>query len=203
MTLDALGRRSLEGAGPDEVRAVVDECASYFERPTAFWRWFRVLQRLLDAATDSRYTYLNRDACHLDLVQWATDPVWRHLPGPVRNHLLAEGVPHLRRQLEHHAAIQVVLLNGKQVVGQVVESGLADLREVGSVVYRPRDGETSRLYVGQANRAWLNRPLQFLGWSANLQGNPGANSRSFVEWVLAPWVKERLEIRAEDDEAAA
>lgn len=50
MTLDALGRRSPQEVTPEEVRQVVEECTSYFERPTAFWRWFRVL--------------LTADCCH-------------------------------------------------------------------------------------------------------------------------------------------
>ncbi len=163
LTLDVLGLRRMEDASPEQVRQVVEECASYFERPTAYW-WFKVLQRLLTAATDGRDTYTNRGACHLDLVQWATEPVWGKLDPDLQRHLLAEGVPHLRRQLEHHDSIQVVLLNGKQVIDQVREAGLAELTDVGSAVYRPRDGQQTRLYVGQARGDLLHRPVQFLGW---------------------------------------
>ncbi len=73
---------------------------------------------------------------------------------------------------------------------------------MGSVVYRPRDGEQTRLYVGQARRGWLHRPVQFLGWSVNLQGSPGANSHEFVEGVLAPWLRERMDLPPEGGETA-
>lgn len=115
----------------------------------------------------------------------------------MKKQLLAEDLPHLRRQLEHHSGIRVVLLNGQQVINQVREAGLAELTDVGSVVYRPRDGEQTRLYVGQARRGWLGRPVQFLGWSVNLQGSPGANSHEFVEGVLAPWLRERMDLPPE------
>ncbi len=128
-----LGLRSMADATPERLKQVVDACASYFAGCNAFWRWFRVLDRLLDASTDGRFTYRDKGACHLDLVQWATDPVWRDLTPDARSAPLVEGAPHLRRQLEHHAGIRVVLPNGVTVVEQGQEVGLADLKQVGSV----------------------------------------------------------------------
>ncbi len=121
-TLDVLGLDSMRDATSQQVRAVVEGCAAYFER-NPYWRWFRVLQRLLAASTVGRYSYLNKGACHLDLVQWATDPIWGDLTPAVKTELLEEGVPHLRRQLEHHQSIQVVLLNGITAIQQATAVG--------------------------------------------------------------------------------
>lgn len=208
-TLEALGLTTMANASPDHLREVVECCASYFdEGRNAYWRWFGVLQRLLGTATDDRFTYRDRGACHLDLVQWATDPVWgdKRLTQQVKADLLAEGVPHLRRQLEHHAGIRVVLLNGATVIEHVQAVGLAVLEAVGSVVYRPRDGAQTTLLVGQSRPATLgglSRPVQFIGWSCNLQSSPGANAGAFVEGMLAPWLAERMDLPPAAVEPAA
>jgi hypothetical protein len=50
---------------------VLEECNQYFDnRP---YDWFDDFSPILEAFNTS---YYDRTACHLDLVQWATDPVW-------------------------------------------------------------------------------------------------------------------------------
>ncbi len=175
----SLGLEDPEHATDDQVRRIVADCAGYFSRPGAnpFWTWFRVLEKVLVAGCDA--SYLDGTACHLDLVQWATRPVWRKLSPDVRTRLLRDGVPHLRAQLERDN-IRLVLLNGRQVLDQVRSVGLVQLENARTLVYH--GDKTTTLYRG------TSAGVRFLGWSVNLQGTPGANSNAFLA-ELAAWIR--------------
>jgi hypothetical protein len=174
----SVGVEDLARATDGQVRQIVGACSRYFDhRP--YWRWFGVLEKVLEMGCGA--SYLDGTACHLDLVQWATQPVWKDLTPGVRAELLADGVPHLRAQLKSDN-IRLVLLNGRQVLKQVAAVGLVDLQEVGTLAYSPT--RQTRLYRG------VEAGVQFLGWSANLQSGFGTNSHAFLA-ELGQWVKEQ------------
>jgi hypothetical protein len=147
----------------DQARAVVEECAAYF-RPNRnpYRRWFDPLDQVLQTAFG--VSYYTGTACHLDLVQWATTPVWSQLSRSAKEFLLREGLTHLR-QLLTLSNIRIVLLNGRQVIEQVRASGLFDLQTCGN------------LAVDTRRKCWLYRrergSVTCIGWSTNLQGNWG------------------------------
>jgi len=127
-TLESLGAQRLDRLTEAQVTMIVADCATYFQqRP--YRRWFDPLDELLRAGADA--SYYDGSACHLDLVQWATQPVWGKIAHPgVRQTLLDDGVPHLRVQLAREN-VRLVLLNGREVLDQVAVVRLADLEEVG------------------------------------------------------------------------
>ncbi len=96
-----------------QIEQLVADCASYFACQP-YLRWFRPLDELLRGSL--AVSYFDGSACHLDLIQWATDPVWGQIADPrLRQVLLDDGVPHLRAHL-HHVPLRLVLLNGRTVV---------------------------------------------------------------------------------------
>jgi hypothetical protein len=78
-TLRSLGADALDRLSTAQVARVVADCSAYFDR-RPYRRWFDPLDRLQRSATGA--SYYDATACHLDLVQWATDPVWGHIPDP-------------------------------------------------------------------------------------------------------------------------
>ncbi len=66
---------------------VFEGCNWYFER-RPYRRWFDVLERVLNGIGVS---YYRGTACHLTLVQWATNPTWGLLPESSRVELLRRG----------------------------------------------------------------------------------------------------------------
>lgn len=62
-------------------------------------------------------SYYAGSACHVDLVQWATDPTWAKLDRRTRVKLLDQDVPFLRRQLKA-TTIRMLLINGSGVIGE-------------------------------------------------------------------------------------
>ncbi|HXF50611.1 MAG TPA: hypothetical protein VNM43_02880 [Dehalococcoidia bacterium] len=173
-TLESLGATSLDRLSDDEVRTVLRECATYFQR-RPYRRWFNPLEELLRAGAAA--SYYDGSACHLDLVQWATDPTWGRIPDAhVRRALLDDGVPHLRAQLAR-SNVRLILLNGRQVIDQVLANGLADLQEVASL---PMGNGACRLYRG------IGGGLQWLGWSTNLQSSWGVSGE--FKHQLGAWL---------------
>jgi hypothetical protein len=80
-TLESLGAQSTSLLTQQHVLTVVEACASYFHR-NPYRRWFDPLDKILQAALG--VSYYGGRACHLDLVQWATDPVWGELDDRVK-----------------------------------------------------------------------------------------------------------------------
>lgn len=158
-TLESLGVARLDQLTDGQVADVVADCAAYFHR-NPYRRWFDPLDSLLRASTGCGY--YDGSACHLDLVQWATDPAWNGITDPdMRQILLDDGVPHLRAQLASDN-VRIVLLNGRQVINQVLAADLTTLDEVGSI---PRRGDRCRLYTGDGGG------VRWIGWSTNLQSS--------------------------------
>lgn len=177
-TLESLGAERLDGLSDEQVSVVIQDCARYFQR-NPYRRWFDPLDAVLRAGTES--SYYDGSACHLDLVRWATDPVWSGITDrAAQDSLLEDGLPHLRAQLDREN-VRIVVLNGRQVINHLRSVRLADLDEVGVL---PMSTTTCRLYLGQG------RGGRWAGWSTNLQSSRGV-SRAFKE-DLASWVADAL-----------
>jgi hypothetical protein len=163
-TLESLGVNRLDRLTDEQVTRVVSDCAGYFQR-RPYRRWFDPLDQLPRAST--RCSFYDGTACHLDLVQWATDPIWAHIADAgMRRALLEDGIPHLRAQLAQDN-LRFVLLNGRQVLNQVFATGVASLTEVAVI---PRSQDSCRLYVGDS------RGVRWVGWSTNLQSSYGVSA---------------------------
>jgi hypothetical protein len=114
-TMVSLSVVSLESAPMPSLMRVVEACRDYFDPGhNPYMSWFGQLEQILHELGAS---YLDRSACHLDLVQWATDPTWAKLPEPTRSSLLQKDVPFLLHQLREHR-IRVLLLNGRRVISE-------------------------------------------------------------------------------------
>lgn len=108
-------------------------CKSYFQN-NPYWSWFRDLEDIMKPIGTS---YENSSACHLDLVQWATQPVWGRLPKDqtVVNKLIEDDREFFLWQLAH-PNIGLRLLNGRSVCDEVSRSGLFKLQNVGGFSYQ-------------------------------------------------------------------
>lgn len=174
-TLESLGARDSEDLTDDQVQTVIADCASYFER-NPYREWFNPLDQLLQGIGVS---YFDGTACHLNLIQWSTTPRWPNIPDrSVREALLEDSIPHLRRQLEHEG-IRTILLNGRQVLDQVSDAGLVDLVDAGRLAL---SSGICSLVTGEASG------VCWMGWSTNLQ----IRSRVSTEFVprLGAWVSD-------------
>ena len=161
----SLGTSDLANMSPTLVSQVLDDCNSYFER-NPYRRWFDQLERILKIC---EFSYYNGSACHLDLVQWATDPTWSTLrPVVLRNRLLDADAPFLIEQLANEN-IQLLLVNGMGVVRQlqrIVDTTLEELAPIVGFRY-----QATRMFTGTI----LDR-VRVVAWSTNLQSSFGVTS---------------------------
>jgi hypothetical protein len=173
-TLASLQAEDPAGLNSEQAAALMADCVGYFRR-NPYRSWFDPLNEVVRAATKA--SYYDNSACHLDLVQWATDPTWGSLPEWARRLLLSEGLPHFLYLLRQ-SCIRIVLLNGIKVVEQVRSSGLVRLERCGRMPVSAT--VPCSLYCGELGM------VRFVGWSTNLQsswGVPGDFRSRLSNWL--------------------
>jgi hypothetical protein len=163
----SIGYSDLSSAPHAVINQVFEGCNGYFQR-RPYTPWFNKFNPILDAVNGS---YSNGTACHLDLIQWATNPTWRRLkPKSLREKLLAADAPFLLKQLELEN-VRLLLLNGRAVIKRfeliAPEVGL-------SVV--TTDLKKTTVFAGS-----LSKRLKVIGWSVNLQSSFGVSTRFIGE----------------------
>lgn len=163
-TLPDLGVTRLTDAPASTMSAVFAACNGYFAR-NPYRRWFDQLERVLLPLGASFYA---GSACHLDLVQWATNPVWRALPRTVIARLVAADREFLRHQLsdEH---IRIVLLNGIGVIRAFAAAFNCTLHQLPTPL-------SDRTVTTQIMHGRAFNDVLILGWSTNLQSSVGVTN---------------------------
>jgi len=158
-TAESVGVASFVDATDEQVEQVVNDCVRYFER-NPYRRWFDQLDRVLQETTGT--SYYEGSACHLDLVQWATDPVWGQIRDrAVREALLEADRDFLRTQLAAEQ-IQTVLINGNAVMHVVADA--LDVRFERQAEATAGD-LSSGIYLAERDNT------TFVAWSKNFQSS--------------------------------
>ena len=171
-THTSLGTSDLASAPASVVAQVLNDCNAYFHRDRNPYRqWFDQLELVVNACGAS---YSSGSACHLDLVQWATDPTWGNLrPATLRNRLLDADSPFLIEQLSNEN-FQLLLVNGMGVVRQLQPMVNVTLDEVDPIV--GFGNHDTRLFTGK-----ICDRVRVIAWSTNLQSSFGVTSELRTE----------------------
>jgi hypothetical protein len=147
----------------EQAEKVLSGCVQYFDGTTTYGWFLRLQEYVLDSVNASYKPSAGEDvegACHLDLVQWATDPVWRDLDKGVRETLLESDLEFLRFQLTNYK-FKKLFLNGSEVIKQFNRLGITTLTEVGKTSYQSGNGKSS-LYRGKYG------DTEVWGWGLNV-----------------------------------
>ena len=174
-TLPSLEAESLGSLTDSQVEIVIDESNRYFDVNP--YRWFKKLDEVIKPGLG--VSYFDGSLCHLDLCQWATKKKWGNLDARTRNILLEDGLPHLRYQLTK-SNISLVVVNGRSVWNQIEESGMGTPKNIGMLHFGAKKTSCQMLEMTFEN-------VRFVGWTANLQSQNGANSKIFLA-DLASWL---------------
>lgn len=176
-TLTSLGAEDLSTVSRDLIRRVFDGCNGYFLR-CPYRKWFDVLEKVLRRLGVSYYT---GTACHLDFVQWATDPTWGELRRLHRERLMERDLSFLQQQLSQEN-LRLLLLNGSGIAKACKKMLDCDLDE------RLIPGNLDlKLYIGQTPQG-----VRVIGWNKNLQSSFGV-SNEYIEAVGAAVEEARLD----------
>jgi hypothetical protein len=148
------------------------ENASHTEKLTLprqpYKNWFNKLETPILAACNA--SYYDRTACHLDLVQWATDPTWGKLPLSVRKRLIIEDADFLISQLQNEG-IRLLLVNGVSVWRQLMVAAGKELSVEHTEIIDGCSHKPTRVHCGR-----LFGKVCVVAWSTNLQSSFGVTT---------------------------
>ena len=176
--LDSLNKTNLNQLDEKDAEKIIDGCYNYFKTGNHY-KWFDQMEEHVLQPTG--YSYFDDTACHLDLIQWATDPVWSGIKSKeVQNMLLEQDKEFFIHQINKYN-FETVFLNGKTVVEQVEKLGIVKLTEVAEVV-NLKTGNISRIKTGKVGQT------TFVGWGLNI---PAKETTLQMRKALGQWLSQK------------
>lgn len=163
-----------------EVEKIYHACLKYFG--PNYYHWFDRLESVVNLAFHS--SYFDGSACHLDLIQWATDPIWGAIlkADPINaRYLLKNELPFLHQQIEwitkSNPNLERFVLSGKTVIESLKD--IFSVKFVGRTDVKGKSKQYS-YYVGHLG----DTPVY--GTSMNIPDSHTSNAHreSFKSWLI-------------------
>ena len=165
--LEVLGIKDPKQLTKEMAIQVVEGCYNYFKQSSnPYMTWFKHLDTKVNQYFKAGYR--DDTAAHLDLVQWATNPVWGKITNSSIKDLLLEGdVDFLRYQIES-APHEVIFLNGKKVFEQLTTYKIVNADASHPIHYQTKTGKRSSVsfYYGSTTNG-----TPVVGWSRTFPGH--------------------------------
>ena len=165
--LETLGVKKPKALDREMAVKVIEGCYSYFnEDSKPYMTWFDHLNENVNSYF--KCNYRDGSAVHLDLVQWATDPVWGKIrENNIKSGLLQGDVDFLRYQI-NSKKFDVIFLNGRQVFEQLTSHKIVEAFEAETVTYLTKTGKSRPVtfYQGESQNGSL-----VVGWSRTFPGH--------------------------------
>jgi hypothetical protein len=182
-TLNSLGSTSHKNLTNEQIQKVINSCLNYYNI-NPYRRWFDILENYI--LQKLSVSYYSGTACHLDIVQWATDPIWRNLDQTTKKLLIKNDIEFLSIQLQVEK-IDTLLINGKGATEIFLE------------YFKPTLIKQDKLLVGNIScnvysfeLKLKNKIVKIYAWSNNLQSTVGLTNQMREE--IGNWVKEQSNI---------
>lgn len=189
-SLRSLGLKRWSNAKREHLEKIQGSCNHYFAG-NPYDSWFRALNKLI-AGTNVSYYGMFSDACHLDLVPYATACKWAELSSGQRSALLKSSGDVLGLLLRE-SSVEVLILNGQSVIEHLQTiAGCTFKREIvpdWTLPRRASDGVAGYAYSGvicQISGIGLGREISVLGYSHNIQSSFGVTTKvkaSIKQWI--------------------
>jgi len=184
--LHSLNLNTWEEIHEDHLSSIIKDCTNYFNH-NPYDRWFKRLDYLI-SGTSYSYYFPSGEACHLDLVPFATKSKWSTLSGIEQKLLLDKSTPILFLMLESFH-IDTLILNGQSVVNQFQKVTNCILNKESKAQWNlNREGGNDVLgfsYQGILKRI-DNKPIKILGFNHNIQSSFGVTKE--VQNSIRKWI---------------
>lgn len=189
-TLRSLGIDSWSQIEDQHLERILNSSRDYFQG-NPYDSWFKALEKLFVGAGVSYYGMF-ADACHLDLVPYATASKWGSLGFSERRLLLKESGDALGLLLKG-SAVKVLVLNGQSVI-----ENLQSISNCSLIKQSKRDwtlprknsaGVEGYSYSGKVSQICgvdLGREIRILGFNHNIQSSFGVTSQ--VRHGIQRWI---------------
>ena len=166
--LETLGLKNPKSLNREQAIRVIEGCYNYFDMKNhnPYMTWFKHLNDNINKHFG--LDYLDGSAAHLDLVQWATDPVWGGIKSEVtKDELLKSDSEFLRYQVVAKK-YDIVFMNGRKVKDQLEGTGIVEVTQTKSTSYKTKTKKTLPLefFKGTTSNGSLA-----LGWSKTFPGH--------------------------------
>lgn len=193
-TLNSLGISDWDEATVDHYQSILELCNEYFLR-NPYDAWFKRLDYLISGTAFSYY-FPSNEACHLDLIPFATSTKWGELSNWQRTTLLHR-YSDLLGTLLKNSSIKVLILNGKSVIENFLK-----ISDTVIQIERMKDWDLPRkeseyvpgyAYRGHANTIGgviLENELCVLGFNHNIQSSFGVTSA--VQSSIRNWITKNV-----------
>jgi hypothetical protein len=171
---ETLGGDFRLGLSESQAEKVVAGCSTYFsKRP---FDWFDEIERVV--LKPNGVNYRSGEACHLDVIQWATNPIWSKIPNQKEcSSLLESDSEFLKFQITSQG-YDFIFLNGNTVIKQIKSLNLVKLRHSGFTPFG-HGLRRSQLWLGELGNT------KFIGWNLNIQRHETtpSNKEALSEWI--------------------
>lgn len=192
-TLESLGIKNWSEAKEKHLNLISELCTEYFYR-NPYDNWFKRLDYLI-SGTSMSYYFPSGEACHLDLIPYATASKWTDL-SPFQKTLLLQLSGDTLGLLLKNSQIKMLVLNGQTVVDHLQKVSNMELRKTHMPSWTlPRNSTTGvagHSYVGIADNIGgirLNRKIIILGYNHNIQSSFGVTSQ--VQGSIRNWITKK------------
>lgn len=192
-TLASLKLLKWDYISDEQCKMLMDQCYDYFVR-NPYDSWFKRLDYLI-SGTSMSYYFPSREACHLDLVPYATFKKWGNLTTGQKSILLEKYGDVLGLVLKS-STIKILILNGKTVIDNLQKISDVEFR----VNYQPTwdllrentsnvKGNSYQGYLTKVGGIDLEKKILILGFNHNIQSSFGVTS--VVQQEIRNWISEK------------
>ena len=189
-TLSSLGLDCWSRVEHKHLTLIEDDCQNYFNK-NPYDLWFKKLDHLI-SGTSFSYYFPSGQACHLDLIPFATSRKWGELSSDQKETLLEFSAESFAQTL-NNSNIQMLILNGKSVINTLQKL----TNELFEEIYQPTwnlqrkgsDGVKGYAYIGKIKSVAgikLKKEIIVIGFNHNIQSSFGVTSavqKSIRKWI--------------------
>ena len=171
--LEILKKQENEPLSIKDAEIIIQSCYEYFENKNWYKSWFKPMEQMVLSQLGFSYFAGNSPkACHLDIVQWATDPVWSLVSKRSKELLVESDREFLAKQLKVHK-FKFILLNGDSAIAGANQTGVVNCETI-------FQGSFSNLVKNYRIVTGIGLgDTRFYGWSCNLQALRGSTEDKF------------------------
>jgi hypothetical protein len=166
----------------EQALRVLEGNHNYF-RTENVYKWFNPMQQwVLDPLQAS---YGEGSAVHLDLVQWATNPIWNKISDPAVREALVSEDSNFLSGLIHGGEFELIILNGATVTNTFIARRLFLVSFEEKKTFLKANGKQTSVTFRVG--AILGTPT--ISWSANI---PSSQCGNITRSVVSQWISEAI-----------
>lgn len=195
-TLNSLKLKNWNDYEIEHLKKISESCIEYFNR-NPYDSWFKKLDYLISGSSSSYY-FPSNNACHLDLIPYATFKKWSDLTVDQKN-LLLDLCDDTLGHLINNSPIQYLILNGQTVVDNFEKITSIKFSKVPVPEWNLKrkgindvKGYYYKGIITKIGQVELDKEIFILGYNHNIQSSFGVSFE--VMTSIKNWLTENIKV---------